>query len=103
LIRTVKRLMDLRQYVGKQRDGTRTRKTQTSADSLVAAYRRESQRQRTLIRKARVCEAKLLFIVTAFAKLLADENFITLLRAENLSQMPKYLHEKLTKREKEAA
>src|ERR1017187_1563250 len=97
-IRAVKRLIDQRRFAGKHRDNNSrgSRKKLTSAESLVHAYRRESQRQKLLIRKARICEAKLVFIVTAFNKLLADENFATLLRAESLSTMPNYLWAKLS-------
>jgi ParB family chromosome partitioning protein len=104
-IRTVKRLIDQRRFIGKQRDPNSrlSRNRLTSAESLVNAYRRESQRQKLLVRKARICEAKLLFIVTAFNKLLADENFVNLLRAESLSTMPKYLWTKLGPKHKEAA
>ncbi len=105
-IRTVKRLIDQRRFLGKQRGGAgsqRSRKRLTSAESLVNAYRRESQRQKMLIRKAKICDAKLVFIVTAFNKLLADENFVNLLRAESLSTMPKYLWDKLGIKQKEAA
>jgi len=102
-IRTVKRLIDQRRFVGKNRENTQgVRKTRTSAESLISAYRRESQRQKLMVKKARLCEAKLLFIVTAFNKLLADDNFVILLRAESLSQMPKYLHDKLSPKQKEA-
>ncbi len=103
-IRVVKRLMDQRRFVGKGRErNPHARKSRTSADSLVNAFKRESQRQKLLVKKARVCEAKLLFVVTAFNKLLGDENFVTLLRAEGLADMPKYMHEKLTEIRKEAA
>ena len=104
-IRTVKRLIDQRRFIGKQRDPNSRllRNRLTSAESLVNAYRRESQRQKLLVRKAKICEAKLLFIVTAFNKLLADENFVNLLRAESLSTMPKYLWTKLGPKHKEAA
>jgi ParB family chromosome partitioning protein len=104
-IRTVKRLIDQRRFIGKQRDANSrpSRKNLTSAESLVNAYRRESQRQKLLIRKAKICDAKLVFIVSAFNKLLADENFVTLLRAESLSAMPKYLWTKLGTKHKEAA
>ena len=103
-IRTVKRLIDQRRFIGKQRDANSrpSRKKLTSAESLVNAYRRESQRQKLLIRKAKICEAKLVFIVSAFNKLLADENFVNLLRAESLSTMPKYLWAKLGTKHKEA-
>lgn len=104
-IRKVKRLIDQRRFFGKQRGSIRCnpRKSRTSAESLINAYRRESQRQKLLIRKARICDAKLIFIVTAFGKLLGDENFVTLLRAESLSTMPKYLWSKLAPKHKAAA
>ncbi len=104
-IRTVKRLIDQRRFAGKQRDTNSRagRNRLTSAESLVNAYRRESQKQKLMIRKAKICDAKLVFIVTAFDKLLSDENFVTLLRAESLSTMPKYLWAKLGAKHKEAA
>ena len=103
-IRAVKRLIDKRRFVGKKRDtNPQQRKTRTSAESLVTAYRRESQKQKVLVKKARLCEAKLTFVVQAFIKLSADENFVTLLRAESIASMPKYLHDELTIKQKEAA
>lgn len=95
-IRMVKQIIDQRCYVGKKRDpGGRRRKERTSAESLVAAYKRESQRQRMFVRKARVCEAKLLFVVRAFRQLMQEDHFRTLLRAESLSTMPKYLSDQV--------
>src|SRR5512137_1989411 len=71
-IRTVKRLIDQRRFVGKERDHDKgKKKTRTSAESLINAYKRESQRQRLLVKKARICEGRLTIIVTAFGKLLA--------------------------------
>jgi len=102
-IRVVKRLMDQRRSFGKQR-GSRSRhprKGRTSADSMVNAYRRESERQKLMVKKARVCEGQLLFVLTAFDKLMADENFVTLLRAESLATMPKTMWEKLATQAKE--
>jgi ParB family transcriptional regulator, chromosome partitioning protein len=103
-IRTVKRLIDQRRFIGKHCDLNRgKKKTRTSAESLINAYRRESQRQKLLVKKARVCEAKLVIIVTAFSRLLADENFVTLLRAESLAEIPKCLSDRLDARQKEVA
>jgi ParB family chromosome partitioning protein len=89
----------------KQRDTNNRpgRERLTSAESLVNAYRRESQKQKLMIRKAKICDAKLVFIVSAFDKLLSDEHFVTLLRAESLFSMPKYLWTKLGAKHKEAA
>lgn len=104
-IRVVKRLIEQRRFLGKQRSGKGQlpRKDRTTAESLVNAYRRESQKQRSFVRKAKVFEAKLVFVVSAFERLLADNNFVTLLRAESLSTMPKYLWEKLAPKHGEAA
>ena len=104
-IRAVKRLMEQRRFYGKERGtgGRDARKSKTSADSLVNAYRRESQKQKVMVRKAKKCDAKLLFIVTAFNKLISDENFLTLLRAESLGTFPKTLWDRLAGNRKEEA
>lgn len=104
-LKTIRRLMDRRRLIGKQRGhGPRDPKpTRTSADSLVNMYRRESQKQRLMVKKARICEAKLLFAVTALRRLMADGHFMTLLRAEALATMPKDIWLKVTEKQREAA
>jgi ParB family transcriptional regulator, chromosome partitioning protein len=101
-IRAVKKLMEQRHFFGKQRGsaGKNSKKSITSADSMVNAYRRQSQKQKLMIKKARVCEARLLFVVTAFSKLMADVNFETLLRAESLPTMPKAIGDKVANQRK---
>ena len=95
----VRRLVEERRVRGK---ALRTRlKSKTkggtapTADDLVRTYRRETQRQALLVKKARLGEERLLFIESALKNLLADEHFKTLLRAEGLETMPKYLHDRL--------
>ena len=102
-IRDVKKLMEQRRFMGKQRSsgGRGSRKNRPSAENLVSAYRRESEKRKLLVRKARLCEERLLFVVTAFGKLTANEHFVTLLRAESLATMPKVLGEKVAKQQKE--
>jgi len=103
-LKYVKGLIVQRRLIGKQRACKgQGLKPKTSVESMVSAYRKESQRQKLMIKKARVCDARLSFIVTAFNKLLADENFFTLLRAESLATIPKYLSVKLSPEQKEAA
>jgi len=103
-LKYVKGLIEQRRLIGRQRGGKGLgQKSKTSVESMVNAYRKESQRQKLMIKKARVCDARLFFIVTAFNKLLADDNFFTLLRAESLATIPKYLSEKLSAQSKEAA
>ncbi len=105
-IRTVKGLMDQRRLLGKRRTGLEhggLQKPRTSAESLVNAYRKETQRRKLLGRKAKICEARLLFIVAAFTKLLQKDNHFTkLLKSESLATMPAYLGEKVSSKRKES-
>jgi ParB family chromosome partitioning protein len=102
-IRTVKRLIDQRRFVGKGRDtDADKKKSRTNAESLINAFKRESQKQKLMVKKARLCDAKLVITVTALGKLLGDENFFNLLRAESLADIPQYLHDKLAAMKKEA-
>lgn len=89
-----KRVVEQRKFFG--RTGSLRAKNgvkKASVDSIVLAYKRESQRQRLMIKKNKICEVRLLAVSAAFNLLMADENFVTLLRAEGLSTMPKYLAE----------
>ena len=61
----------------------------------MSAYKRQVQRQKLLIKKAKICEAKLVFVANALKQLVADENFTNLLRAEDLETMPDYLATRL--------
>lgn len=92
-IRVVKRIIDQRRFLGKAKRGQSNgkKRSRTTADGLVSAYRKESQKQKLLVKKAKICEAKLLFIVNAFKSLTRDEHFVTLLRAEGLDSMPKHM------------
>ena len=95
-IRTLRRVMEQRRLLGKKNTRGRNRCSPTTADGMVNAYRREVDRQNTFIRKAQHCETKLTFVVSALRRLIEDENFINLLKAEGLLTMPKYLDERLT-------
>lgn len=92
-IRTVRRLMAQRNFLGKRVtcDSHTRKKTWTTADGLVNALKKETQRQRLLVRKAKLCEAHLMLSVTAFRRLVADEDFTNLLHAEGLQSMPAFL------------
>ena len=85
----------LAQMIQDVETGRHPKKGRTSAEGLVSAFRREQQRQRSFVLKAKVCEDKLTFIVTAFRKPLADDNLVNLLRAEGLSTLPAQLANKL--------
>ena len=69
-----------------------------SADSLVRTYKRETQRQEHVVRKARVCEQRLLFLTSSLRALLEDETFVDLVRAESLDKIPEQIMPHLGKR-----
>lgn len=99
---TVRRIIELRKAQGKRSiPGVRRRSDRVqSADSLVRVYRQEVDRQKLLVKKSQLAEHRLLFIVSALKNLFHDDNFLTLLRAEELDSLPAYLAEKIQVSEK---
>jgi ParB family chromosome partitioning protein len=94
---TVRRIIEMRKANGKETRPGMRRRTEgvTTADGLVRAYRQEADRQKVLVKKAQIAQSRLLFIVSALKKLFADENFLTLLRAEGLETLPAFLAERI--------
>lgn len=68
--------------------GDNSPKSRNSAASMVRAYKKETERQRVLIRRADLTENRLLIIKSALEILFRDDNFKTLLRAEDLDTIP---------------
>jgi ParB family transcriptional regulator, chromosome partitioning protein len=99
---TVRRILEARKANGKRYClGHRRRNERLpSAEALVRVYRQESDRQKLFVKKSQLTENRLLFIVSALKKLLRDDNFVTLLRAEGLDNLPAYLGEKIQITEK---
>lgn len=100
---TVRRIVEMRKNHGKSFSppGVRRRNVGLqSSEALVRVYRQEADRQQLLLRRARVTEHRLLFIVSALRNLFMDENFVTLLRAEGLDSLPAYIAEKIQLAEK---
>lgn len=98
-ILAIRRMIELRNVKGKglerpARTPSQTKKKVT-AESLVRAYRRETERQKLLVKKANVSQSRLLFVINALRRLFADEHFVTLLRAEALLTLPRPLAERL--------
>ena len=87
-----KRVIEQRRRRGK---GLRTTgakgKSTLSSDALLRAYRQETDKKRLLIRKAETTRGRLVFVTEALRNLLADEHFVTLLRAEGLDTLPRPL------------
>lgn len=90
-----KRIIDQRRHFGRAYGPRRTAGSRrTTAESLVLAYKHETQRQRLMVKKAKLCEAKLLSVSAALKVLVRDEDYLNLLRAEKLETMPKFLAER---------
>jgi ParB family chromosome partitioning protein len=86
-LRTVQQLIN-------RRKGTKlvlpANRPTTGAD-LVSAYEHHTQQQRALVRRSTIITQRLAIITSALRRLLADDHFITLLRAENLRSLPAFL------------
>ena len=91
-----RKVIENRQSLGRtlERRGPRKRSDVTTS-SLVRTYQKEVERQRLIIRKAEFAQQKLMFFVGALRQLLEDEHFTTLLRAEGLDNLPKYLADRV--------
>jgi ParB family chromosome partitioning protein len=73
---------------------TQARRTLTS-DALVREYHHQIHEQQALVKKANSTKDRLLLLTSAMRSLLADEHFTTLLRAEELADMPEQLAARL--------
>ena len=91
-----RRILERRQSLGRSaRRRTPRKHTDVTTSSLVRTYQKEVERQRAMVRKAEFAQQRLMFVVGALRDLLADENFVNLLRAEQLDTLPKYLAERV--------
>lgn len=66
-----------------------------STEQLLKTFQNETLKQKMTIQKAKICETRLLFAVSALKQLFHDDHFRTLLRAEHLGTLPQYLAEQL--------
>jgi ParB family chromosome partitioning protein len=96
-LKRVRQLIDQRRSKGKSlRVGfAGSKKKSLTAIAMVRTYRQEMERQNLMIKNAKLCETRLVFIISAISELFDDENFINLLRAESIDSMPKYLSEQI--------
>jgi ParB family chromosome partitioning protein len=89
----MRRIIDERRARGKElRTGPNRHKSASSHD-LVRALRKETRKQEVLVKKARLCDQQLRFIISALKDLMASEPFVKLLHAEKLDALPRYLSE----------
>jgi ParB family chromosome partitioning protein len=84
---TVKRLIAQRQRRGKRLDTSGQRRP-LSVERLLRTYRDDAEKKQAMVRKADITRGRLVFVVEALRKMVADEHFKTLLRAEGLDTIP---------------
>jgi len=87
----IRRLIDNRRVVGKCFSQKKQSARVTTSRQLLNTYQCEVRRQRLMVKKADIGEQRLLFVVTALRKLVADEYFCSLLKSEGIEDMPQVL------------
>jgi ParB family transcriptional regulator, chromosome partitioning protein len=91
-----KRLVEQRSRRGKHVKSVEgLRKQPLSVDALVRTYQQDVDKKRLLVRDATATRDRLLFVVEALRTLMADDGFVTLLRAEGLGTMPAKLADRV--------
>lgn len=68
---------------------------QLTPDALTRVYEQTVQDQRALVARAEKANSQMLLLCSLFKQLLSDDKFVTLLRTENLADMPAKLAERL--------
>jgi ParB family chromosome partitioning protein len=91
-----KRLIEKRQQQGSGSKSLSQVRTPDTSYSLVRTYQKEVDRQRKMVLKAEHAHQRLLLVVQGMKRLLADDNFVNLLRAEGLDTLPAYLSDRIT-------
>ncbi len=68
---------------------------QITGDDLLREYERHTQQQRALVRRSAIITERLAVITSSLRELMADDHFVTLLRAEGLRTLPEYLADRI--------
>ena len=89
--RLIAKRIEKRQRQGKAEENRR----KVTGQMLVQVYKQRVREQKALIAKAELTKERLVLITSVIRQLISDENFVTLLRAEGISEMPKQLKDKL--------
>ena len=92
---TARRVIAMR--LAKERETGRTSpsKRKPSAESLVEEYEQHVQRQRSAVSRLNAINHRLMILAAAMKRLLEDEHYVTLLRAESIQTIPKHLAERI--------
>lgn len=92
----VKRLVEQRRVQGKRLKNNRAKPARgLSLEALLRTYQEDTNKKRSLVRRAEATRNQLIFIVEALRKLTADEDFLALLQAEGMETMPRNLGDRI--------
>jgi ParB family chromosome partitioning protein len=92
----IRRIIEQRNSSGKgihHHNPRSTKSKPVTSEALIRTYQRETERQRQLVKRAALTRSRLLFLSNALKRLLADDHFLALLRAEGLNTLPRALAE----------
>jgi ParB family chromosome partitioning protein len=83
--------------LAKDRTSGRTSLTKRtlSAGVLIEEYEQHVQQQRSVVARLNAVTHRLMILSTSIKRLLQDENFVTLLRAESIQDIPSHLAERI--------
>ena len=94
-LRTVRRLVAARNAKQRAEGKANINVECLTGDALVKVYERTVQSQKALLARAERANGRMLLLCSAFRQILADDNFLKLLRDEKLSDMPEKLAQRL--------
>jgi ParB family chromosome partitioning protein len=97
----IRRIVDMRKTRGKSPPKEKNRHSgpPITANSLIKAYQRQADKQKALAKQASLARNRLRLLIAAMQRLLRDDHFTTLLRAEGLSTLPRQITEKVSETE----
>lgn len=90
-----KRLIEKREAYGPSSSSSTQIKPPATSYSLVRTYQKEVDRQRNMVLKAEHASQCMILVTQGMKRLLADDNFVNLLRAERLDTFPKFLNDRI--------
>jgi ParB family chromosome partitioning protein len=97
---TAKRLVEARRNHGKgQATKDRFSRKNISVESLLKTYQNDVDKKKILLRNANAASSEILFLTQSLKNLLSDENFVTLLRAEGIANIPKTIVDRIVRLE----
>jgi len=91
----VRRILSKREASGKKIHAGSPSRDKPTPQKLLRTYQNEVRRQKMIVQNANVQEQRLLLMISALKRFLADEHFRTLLRAENIKDIPEAVASRL--------